>query len=154
MAKPINVINADITIQAYGDAGALVGTAVDLCGANAITWEAGTPDEVDITSFCDTSKVNESGMMNEGTVDITYVTYDPTDLGQALIDSSPLNTRFQLTVEFAPRAGFTTGAKIVFETRKKQETSGSITLSDTVLNGSHQLALIGKPVFTPAVPSS
>lgn len=144
MAKPINVINADITIQAYSNAGALTGTAVELCGANAITWEAGASDEVDVTSFCDTSKVNESGLMNEGTVDITYVTYDPTDTGQALIDASPLNTRFKLTVEFA------SGSKVVFETRKKQETSGSITLSDIVLSGSHQLGLIGKPVFTPA----
>lgn len=144
MAKPINVINADITIQAYDNTGVLAGTAVDLCGANAITWEAGAPDEVDVTSFCHASKVNESGMMNEGTVDITYVTYDPSDAGQALIDTANLNTRFQLTVEFA------TGSKIVFEARKKQETSGSITLTDIVLSGSHQLGLIGKPAFTAA----
>ena len=142
--KPINVINADITIQAYDNAGALVGAAVDLCGANAITWESGTPDEADITSFCRTAKVNESGMMNEGKVDIAYVTYNAKDVGQALIDNAALNTRLQLTVEFSD------GAKIVFETRKKQETSGSITLSDIVLSGTHQLGLIGKPAFTPA----
>ena len=144
MAKPISVINAEVTVQAYDLTGALAGTAVDLCGANAITWEVGTPDEVDITDFCDTSKVNESGMMNEGTVDITYVKYDPSDAGQALIDTAALNTRLQLTVEFK------SGAKLVFETRKKQETSGSITLADIVLSGSHQLGLIGKPVHTPA----
>lgn len=146
MANPISVVNATITVQAYSEAGVLVGTAVNLCGANSITWEVGTPDEVDVTDFCDTSRVMESGMLGEGTLDITYVKYDPKDVGQALIDSSPLNTRLQVIVKFKAGDSFT------FETRKKQSTSGSITLADIVVSGAHQLALIGEHEYTPVAP--
>ena len=130
------------TVQLYGNTGALAGTAVNLCGHDSITWEVGTPDEVDITTFCDTDKVNESGMSNEGTLDINFKLLDEKDVGQKLIEDAPLNARIQIVLDF------TNGKKITFETRKKQETSGSVTLADIVVNGSIQLGLIGKPVKT------
>ena len=129
-------------VQLYNDTGALAGTAVNLCGHDSITWEVGTPDEVDITTFCDLDKVNESGMSNEGTLDINFKLLDEKDVGQKLIEDAPLNARIQIVLDF------TNGKKITFETRKKQETSGSVTLADIVVNGSIQLGLIGKPVKT------
>ena len=130
------------TVQLKGVNGSLTGTAVNLCGHDSITWEVGTPDEVDITTFCDTDKVNESGMSNEGTLDINFKLLDEKDVGQKLIEDAPLNARIQIILDF------TNGKKITFETRKKQETSGSVTLADIVVNGSIQLGLIGKPVKT------
>ena len=130
------------TVQLYNDTGALAGTAVNLCGHDSITWEVGTPDEVDITTFCDLDKVNESGMSNEGTLDINFKLLDEKDVGQKLIEDAPLNARIQIVLDF------TNGKTITFETRKKQETSGSVTLADIVVNGSIQLGLIGKPVKT------
>lgn len=130
------------TVQLYNDTGALAGTAVNLCGHDSITWEVGTPDEVDITTFCDLDKVNESGMSNEGTLDINFKLLDEKDVGQKLIEDAPLNARIQIVLDF------TNGKKFTFKTRKKQETSGSITLADIVVNGSIQLGLIGKPVKT------
>ena len=130
------------TVQLYNDTGALAGTAVNLCGHDSITWEVGTPDEVDITTFCDTDKVNESGMSNEGTLDINFKLLDEKDVGQKLIEDAPLNARIQIVLDFI------NGKKITFKTRKKQETSGSVTLADIVVNGSVQLGLIGKPVKT------
>ena len=130
------------TVQLYNDTGALAGTAVNLCGHDSITWEVGTPDEVDITTFCDLDKVNESGMSNEGTLDINFKLLDEKDVGQKLIEEAPLNARIQIVLDF------TNGKKITFKTRKKQETSGSVTLADIVVNGSIQLGLIGKPVKT------
>ena len=130
------------TVQLYNNTGALAGTAVNLCGHDSITWEVGTPDEVDITTFCDLDKVNESGMSNEGTLDINFKLLDEKDVGQKLIEDAPLNARIQIVLDF------TNGKKITFETRKKQETSGSVTLADIVVNGSIQLGLIGKPVKT------
>ena len=130
------------TVQLKGDNGSLTGTAVNLCGHDSITWEVGTPDEVDITTFCDLDKVNESGMSNEGTLDINFKLLDEKDVGQKLIEEAPLNSRIQVVLDF------TNGKKITFETRKKQETSGSVTLADIVVNGSVQLGLIGKPVKT------
>ena len=130
------------TVQLHNDTGALAGTATNLCGHDSITWEVGTPDEVDITTFCDTDKVNESGMSNEGTLDINFKLLDEKDVGQKLIEDAPLNARIQIVLDF------TNGKKITFETRKKQETSGSVTLADIVVNGSIQLGLIGKPVKT------
>ena len=130
------------TVQLKGANGSLTGTAVNLCGHDSITWEVGTPDEVDITTFCDLDKVNESGMSNEGTLDINFKLLDEKDVGQKLIEDAPLNARIQIVLDF------TNGKKITFETRKKQETSGSVTLADIVVNGSVQLGLIGKPVKT------
>ena len=130
------------TVQLKGAGGTLTGTAVNLCGHDSITWEVGTPDEVDITTFCDTDKVNESGMSNEGTLDINFKLLDEKDVGQKLIEDAPLNARIQIVLDF------TNGKKITFETRKKQETSGSVTLADIVVNGSIQLGLIGKPLKT------
>ena len=130
------------TVQLKGAGGTLTGTAVNLCGHDSITWEVGTPDEVDITTFCDLDKVNESGMSNEGTLDINFKLLDEKDVGQKLIEEAPLNARIQIVLDF------TNGKKITFETRKKQETSGSVTLADIVVNGSVQLGLIGKPVKT------
>ena len=130
------------TVQLYNDTGALAGTATNLCGHDSITWEVGTPDEVDITTFCDLDKVNESGMSNEGTLDINFKLLDEKDVGQKLIEDAPLNARIQIVLDF------TNGKKITFKTRKKQETSGSVTLADIVVNGSIQLGLIGKPVKT------
>ena len=130
------------TVQLYNGTGAHAGNAVNLCGHDAITWEVGTPDEVDITTFCDLDKVNESGMSNEGTLDINFKLLDEKDVGQKLIEEAPLNARIQIVLDF------TNGKKITFETRKKQETSGSVTLADVVVNGSIQLGLIGKPVKT------
>lgn len=130
------------TVQLYNDTGALAGTAVNLCGHDSITWEVGTPDEVDITTFCDLDKVNESGMSNEGTLDINFKLLDEKDVGQKLIEDAPLNARIQIVLDFI------NGKKITFKTRKKQETSGSVTLADIVVNGSIQLGLIGKPVKT------
>lgn len=130
------------TVQLKGANGSLTGTAVNLCGHDSITWEVGTPDEVDITTFCDLDKVNESGMSNEGTLDINFKLLDEKDVGQKLIEDAPLNARIQIVLDF------TNGKKITFETRKKQETSGSVTLADIVVNGSIQLGLIGKPVKT------
>ena len=130
------------TVQLYNDTGALAGMAVNLCGHDSITWEVGTPDEVDITTFCDTDKVNESGMSNEGTLDINFKLLDEKDVGQKLIEDAPLNAQIQIVLDFI------NGKKITFKTRKKQETSGSVTLADIVVNGSIQLGLIGKPVKT------
>ena len=130
------------TVQLKGAGGTLTGTAVNLCGHDSITWEVGTPDEVDITTFCDLDKVNESGMSNEGTLDINFKLLDEKDVGQKLIEEAPLNARIQIVLDF------TNGKKITFKTRKKQETSGSVTLADIVVNGSIQLGLIGKPVKT------
>ena len=130
------------TVQLKGAGGTLTGTAVKLCGHDSSTWEVGTPDEVDITTFCDLDKVNESGMSNEGTLDINFKLLDEKDVGQKLIEDAPLNARIQIILDF------TNGKKITFETRKKQETSGSVTLADIVVNGSIQLGLIGKPVKT------
>ena len=130
------------TVQLKGVNGSLTGTAVNLCGHDSITWEVGTPDEVDITTFCDLDKVNESGMSNEGTLDINFKLLDEKDVGQKLIEDAPLNARIQIVLDF------TNGKKITFKTRKKQETSGSVTLADIVVNGSIQLGLIGKPVKT------
>ena len=130
------------TVQLKGAGGTLTGTAVNLCGHDSITWEVGTPDEVDITTFCDLDKVNESGMSNEGTLDINFKLLDEKDVGQKLIEDAPLNARIQIVLDF------TNGKKITFKTRKKQETSGSVTLADIVVNGSIQLGLIGKPVKT------
>ena len=130
------------TVQLKGANGSLTGAAVNLCGHDSITWEVGTPDEVDITTFCDLDKVNESGMSNEGTLDINFKLLDEKDVGQKLIEDAPLNARIQIVLDF------TNGKKITFETRKKQETSGSVTLADIVVNGSIQLGLIGKPVKT------
>ena len=130
------------TVQLKGAGGTLTGTAVNLCGHDSITWEVGTPDEVDITTFCDLDKVNESGMSNEGTLDINFKLLDEKDVGQKLIEDAPLNARIQIVLDF------TNGKKITFETRKKQETSGAVTLADIVVNGSIQLGLIGKPVKT------
>ena len=130
------------TVQLKGAGGTLTGTAVKLCGHDSITWEVGTPDEVDITTFCDLDKVNESGMSNEGTLDINFKLLDEKDVGQKLIEDAPLNARIQIVLDF------TNGKKITFETRKKQETSGSVTLADIVVNGSIQLGLIGKPLKT------
>ena len=130
------------TVQLKGAGGTLTGTAVNLCGHDSITWEVGTPDEVDITTFCDLDKVNESGMSNEGTLDINFKLLDEKDVGQKLIEDAPLNARIQIVLDFI------NGKKITFKTRKKQETSGSVTLADIVVNGSIQLGLIGKPVKT------
>ena len=142
MAKKTNTMGLITTVQLKGAGGTLTGTAVNLCGHDSITWEVGTPDEVDITTFCDTDKVNESGMSNEGTLDINFKLLDEKDVGQKLIEDAPLNARIQIVLDF------TNGKKITFETRKKQETSGSVTLADIVVNGSIQLGLIGKPVKT------
>lgn len=142
MAKKTNTMGSITTVQLYNDTGALAGTAVNLCGHDSITWEVGTPDEVDITTFCDLDKVNESGMSNEGTLDINFKLLDEKDVGQKLIEDAPLNARIQIVIDF------TNGKKITFKTRKKQETSGSVTLADIVVNGSIQLGLIGKPVKT------
>ena len=142
MAKKTNTMGLITTVQLKGAGGTLTGTAVNLCGHDSITWEVGTPDEVDITTFCDLDKVNESGMSNEGTLDINFKLLDEKDVGQKLIEEAPLNARIQIVLDF------TNGKKITFETRKKQETSGSVTLADIVVNGSVQLGLIGKPVKT------
>ena len=142
MAKKTNTMGLITTVQLKGANGSLTGTAVNLCGHDSITWEVGTPDEVDITTFCDTDKVNESGMSNEGTLDINFKLLDEKDVGQKLIEDAPLNARIQIVLDF------TNGKKITFETRKKQETSGSVTLADIVVNGSIQLGLIGKPLKT------
>ena len=142
MAKKTNTMGLITTVQLYNGTGALAGTATNLCGHDSITWEVGTPDEVDITTFCDLDKVNESGMSNEGTLDINFKLLDEKDVGQKLIEEAPLNARIQIVLDF------TNGKKITFETRKKQETSGSVTLADIVVNGSIQLGLIGKPVKT------
>lgn len=142
MAKKTNTMGLITTVQLKGAGGTLTGTAVNLCGHDSITWEVGTPDEVDITTFCDLDKVNESGMSNEGTLDINFKLLDEKDVGQKLIEDAPLNARIQIILDF------TNGKKITFETRKKQETSGSVTLADIVVNGSIQLGLIGKPVKT------
>ena len=142
MAKKTNTMGLITTVQLKGANGSLTGTAVNLCGHDSITWEVGTPDEVDITTFCDLDKVNESGMSNEGTLDINFKLLDEKDVGQKLIEDAPLNARIQIVLDF------TNGKKITFETRKKQETSGSVTLADIVVNGSIQLGLIGKPVKT------
>ena len=142
MAKKTNTMGLITTVQLKGAGGTLTGTAVKLCGHDSITWEVGTPDEVDITTFCDLDKVNESGMSNEGTLDINFKLLDEKDVGQKLIEDAPLNARIQIILDF------TNGKKITFETRKKQETSGSVTLADIVVNGSIQLGLIGKPVKT------
>ena len=142
MAKKTNTMGLITTVQLYNDTGALAGTAVNLCGHDSITWEVGTPDEVDITTFCDLDKVNESGMSNEGTLDINFKLLDEKDVGQKLIEDAPLNARIQIVLDF------TNGKKITFETRPNQETSGSVTLADIVVNGSIQLGLIGKPVKT------
>ena len=142
MAKKTNTMGLITTVQLYNDTGALAGTAVNLCGHDSITWEVGTPDEVDITTFCDLDKVNESGMSNEGTLDINFKLLDEKDVGQKLIEDAPLNARIQIVLDF------TNGKKITFKTRKKQETSGSVTLADIVVNGSVQLGLIGKPAKT------
>ena len=142
MAKKTNTMGLITTVQLYDDMGALAGTAKNLCGHDSITWEVGTPDEVDITTFCDTDKVNESGMSNEGTLDINFKLLDEKDVGQKLIEDAPLNARIQIVLDF------TNGKKITLETRKKQETSGSVTLADIVVNGSIQLGLIGNPVKT------
>ena len=142
MAKKTNTMGLITTVQLYNDTGALAGTAVNLCGHDSITWEVGTPDEVDITTFCDLDKVNESGMSNEGTLDINFKLLDEKDVGQKLIEDAPLNARIQIVLDF------TNGKKITFKTRKKQETSGSVTLADIVVSGSVQLGLIGKPVKT------
>ena len=142
MAKKTNTMGLITTVQLKGAGGTLTGTAVNLCGHDSITWEVGTPDEVDITTFCDLDKVNESGMSNEGTLDINFKLLDEKDVGQKLIEDAPLNARIQIVLDF------TNGKKITFETRKKQETSGSVTLADIVVNGSVQLGLIGKPVKT------
>lgn len=142
MAKKTNTMGLITTVQLKGAGGTLTGTAVNLCGHDSITWEVGTPDEVDITTFCDLDKVNESGMSNEGTLDINFKLLDEKDVGQKLIEEAPLNARIQIVLDF------TNGKKITFETRKKQETSGSVTLADIVVNGSIQLGLIGKPLKT------
>ena len=142
MAAKTNTMGLITTVQLKGANGSLTGTAVNLCGHDSITWEVGTPDEVDITTFCDLDKVNESGMSNEGTLDINFKLLDEKDVGQKLIEDAPLNARIQIVLDF------TNGKKITFETRKKQETSGSVTLADIVVNGSIQLGLIGKPVKT------
>ena len=142
MATKTNTMGLITTVQLKGAGGTLTGTAVKLCGHDSITWEVGTPDEVDITTFCDLDKVNESGMSNEGTLDINFKLLDEKDVGQKLIEDAPLNARIQIVLDF------TNGKKITFETRKKQETSGSVTLADIVVNGSIQLGLIGKPVKT------
>ena len=142
MAKKTNTMGLITTVQLKGAGGTLTGSAVNLCGHDSITWEVGTPDEVDITTFCDLDKVNESGMSNEGTLDINFKLLDEKDVGQKLIEDAPLNARIQIILDF------TNGKKITFETRKKQETSGSVTLADIVVNGSIQLGLIGKPVKT------
>ena len=142
MAKKTNTMGLITTVQLKGANGSLTGTAVNLCGHDSITWEVGTPDEVDITTFCDLDKVNESGMSNEGTLDINFKLLDEKDVGQKLIEDAPLNARIQIVLDF------TNGKKITFETRKKQETSGSVTLADIVVNGSVQLGLIGKPLKT------
>ena len=142
MAKKTNTMGLITTVQLYNDTGALAGTAVNLCGHDSITWEVGTPDEVDITTFCDLDKVNESGMSNEGTLDINFKLLDEKDVGQKLIEDAPLNARIQIVLDFI------NGKKITFKTRKKQETSGSVTLADIVVTGSVQLGLIGKPVKT------
>ena len=142
MATKTNTMGLITTVQLKGAGGTLTGTAVKLCGHDSITWEVGTPDEVDITTFCDLDKVNESGMSNEGTLDINFKLLDEKDVGQKLIEDAPLNARIQIILDF------TNGKKITFETRKKQETSGSVTLADIVVNGSVQLGLIGKPVKT------
>ena len=142
MATKTNTMGLITTVQLKGAGGTLTGTAVNLCGHDSITWEVGTPDEVDITTFCDLDKVNESGMSNEGTLDINFKLLDEKDVGQKLIEDAPLNARIQIVLDF------TNGKKITFETRKKQETSGSVTLADIVVNGSIQLGLIGKPLKT------
>ena len=142
MATKTNTMGLITTVQLKGANGSLTGTAVNLCGHDSITWEVGTPDEVDITTFCDLDKVNESGMSNEGTLDINFKLLDEKDVGQKLIEDAPLNARIQIVLDF------TNGKKITFETRKKQETSGSVTLADIVVNGSIQLGLIGNPVKT------
>ena len=142
MATKTNTMGLITTVQLKGAGGTLTGTAVKLCGHDSITWEVGTPDEVDITTFCDLDKVNESGMSNEGTLDINFKLLDEKDVGQKLIEEAPLNARIQIILDF------TNGKKITFETRKKQETSGSVTLADIVVNGSIQLGLIGKPLKT------
>ena len=142
MATKTNTMGLITTVQLKGAGGTLTGTAVKLCGHDSITWEVGTPDEVDITTFCDLDKVNESGMSNEGTLDINFKLLDEKDVGQKLIEEAPLNARIQIVLDF------TNGKKITFETRKKQETSGSVTLADIVVNGSIQLGLIGKPLKT------
>ena len=142
MATKTNTMGLITTVQLKGANGSLTGTAVNLCGHDSITREVGTPDEVDITTFCDTDKVNESGMSNEGTLDINFKLLDEKDVGQKLIEDAPLNARIQIVLDFI------NGKKITFETRKKQETSGSVTLADIVVNGSIQLGLIGKPVKT------
>ena len=142
MAAKTNTMGLITTVQLKGAGGTLTGTAVKLCGHDSITWEVGTPDEVDITTFCDLDKVNESGMSNEGTLDINFKLLDEKDVGQKLIEDAPLNARIQIVLDF------TNGKKITFKTRKKQETSGSVTLADIVVNGSIQLGLIGKPVKT------
>ena len=86
MAKKTNTMGLITTVQLKGAGGTLTGTAVNLCGHDSITWEVGTPDEVDITTFCYLDKVNESGMSNEGTLDINFKLLDEKDVGQKLIE--------------------------------------------------------------------
>ena len=139
-------IGVETTIQAYDASGALVGTAIELCGHDSMNIAAGTPDSADATTFCHTAKENEYGLMNAGTIDLNFKTFNLDDAGQAALNAAPINTKFQLVIDFTLAE-----KRLTVEVKKSQEFNLNISQDDIILNATLQMEVIGKGVWT-AIP--
>ena len=142
MAIEIPTLGLETTIQAYDNTGALAGTAVALCGHNNMSYAEGEPAAQDNTDFCSDAKEEIYGLPEVGNFDIDFTRFDPSDLGQKLLLTSPRNTTFQIKVTFSNSDVVT--AKV----RKRKNPDVAMSLDALKVTGSTSLALIGEPVWS------
>lgn len=138
MAKPILTENYTVTLQAFDDAGVLVDTPVVMCGTNSITLTEGEAAAQDITDSCSEEIEEIYGKVGVGDVSIEFTKFNPADLGQALLLSSPKNTKFQLVIEF------TTNEAITAKIKKRKNPDLTVGLEALRVTGTSALALLGE----------
>ena len=142
MATSIPTVGLVTTIQAFDNMGVLVGTPKTMCGHNNMNYSEGEPDSQDDTDFCSDAKEELYGLPGVGNFDIEFSKYDPTDEGQALLLSSPRNTKFQIKVTFTDTKAVTAVVK------KKKNPDVTMSLDALKVTGSTSLALVGEPDWT------
>lgn len=76
--------------------------AIQLCGADSLSFTDGGAEEKDVTDFCDAKSRQRrkiAGLKDPGSLNINFVRFDPKQDGQKwLLDAEP-NTRFKLVVQ-------------------------------------------------------
>lgn len=138
MATPILTENYTVTLQAYDATDVLTGTPVLLCGTNSITFTEGEAASQDVTDSCSEETEEIYGKVGVGDVSIEFTKFNPNDLGQALLLSSPKNTKFQLVIEF------TTEETITAKVKKRKNPDLTVGLEALRVTGTSALALLGE----------